>query len=88
MKQEAKPPLGGGNFSVGVPEEGLEPSNPCECRILSPMKMGEEGLEPSIPCGNKILSLASIPISPFALDVAVTNVFIFNPLELQYTQHL
>ena len=39
MKQEAEPPLGGGNFSVGVPEEGLEPSNPCECRILSPVRM-------------------------------------------------
>ncbi|SVA91727.1 uncharacterized protein METZ01_LOCUS144581 [marine metagenome] len=39
MKQEAKPPLGGGNSSVGVPEEGLEPSNPCECRILSPVRM-------------------------------------------------
>ncbi|GEM_PF-1641804 len=39
MKQEAKPPLGGGNFPVGVPEEGLEPSNPCECRILSPVRM-------------------------------------------------
>ena len=82
MKQEAKPPLGDGNFLVRVPEEGLEPSNPCECRILSPMKMGEEGLEPSIPCGNKILSLASLPMSPFARDVevtAVTNLFIFNP---------
>ena len=39
MKQEAKPPLGGGNSSVGVPEEGLEPSNPYECRILSPVRM-------------------------------------------------
>ena len=39
MKQEAKSPLGVGNFSVGVPEEGLEPSNPCECRILSPVRM-------------------------------------------------
>ena len=32
-------PLGGGNFSVGMPEEGLEPSNPYECRILSPVRM-------------------------------------------------
>ena len=39
MKQEAKHPLGGGDFPVGVPEEGLEPSNPCECRILSPVRM-------------------------------------------------
>ena len=39
MKQEAKPPLGDGNSSVGVPEEGLEPSNPYECRILSPVRM-------------------------------------------------
>ena len=39
MKQEAKLPLGAGNSSVGVPEEGLEPSNPCECRILSPVRM-------------------------------------------------
>ena len=39
MKQEAKPPLGVGNSSVGVPEEGLEPSNPYECRILSPVRM-------------------------------------------------
>ena len=22
-----------------MPEEGLEPSNPCECRILSPVRM-------------------------------------------------
>ena len=43
MKQEAKPPLGGGNFSVGVPEEGLEPSNPCERRILSPFESGLRG---------------------------------------------
>ena len=28
MKQEVKPPLGGSNSSVGVPEEGLEPHFP------------------------------------------------------------
>ena len=43
MKQEAKPPLGGGDSSVGVPEEGLEPSNPYECRILSPFESGLRG---------------------------------------------
>ena len=37
MKQELKIPLGGS--LVGVPEEGLEPSNPYECRILSPVRM-------------------------------------------------
>ena len=43
MKQEAKPPLGGGNSSVGVPEEELEPSNHCECKILSPLEYGLRG---------------------------------------------
>ena len=70
------------------PDKSSPTPNPYGYKILSPMIMGEDGLEPSIPCGNEILSLASIPISPFALDVAVTNLFIFNPLRLQYTQHL
>ena len=35
MKQEAKPPLGDGNFLVRVPEEGLELSLLCGNKILS-----------------------------------------------------
>ena len=60
------------------PDKSSPTPNPYGYKILSPMIMGEEGLEPSIPCGNKILSLASIPISPFALDVAGTAVTNFN----------
>ena len=76
MKQEVKPPLGGGNFSVGVPEEGLEPSNPCECRILSPVRMPIPPLRHIVKVETRRI-LTQFQVFPIAVNLELdTTVFL------------